>query len=123
LLFAESFVYSYAGNFTQAEQAQQATLTLYADSNERDSAHIELLRALCLVRSGDLAQGARHAQTTITNLPVMYRNRPVADLAQKVLGAIPVHERRQSWAKEYGECLGVSFPDQTSLLATRTTRA
>ncbi|MGH3835401.1 MAG: helix-turn-helix domain-containing protein [Pseudonocardiaceae bacterium] len=120
LRFTESFVYSHAGNFAQAEQAQQATLTLYADSNERDSAHIELLRALCLVRSGDLTQGARHAQATITNLPVMYRNRPVVDLGQKVLGAIPVHERRQSWAKEYGECLEVSFPDPTSPLTTRT---
>ncbi|MGH8349957.1 MAG: hypothetical protein ACRES5_25855 [Pseudomonas sp.] len=110
LRFTESFVYSHAGNFARAEQAQQATLTFYGDSNERDSAHIELLRALCLVRSGDLTQGARHAQATITNLPVMYRNRPVADLAQKVLDAIPVHERRQSWAKEYGECLEVSFP-------------
>lgn len=118
--FAESFVYSHAGNFTQAEQAQQKTLTLYADSNARDSAHIELLRSLCLVRSGDFTQGARHAQTTITNLPVMYRNRPVADLAQKVLSAIPAHERRQSWAKEYDECLGASFPDQTSPLTTST---
>ncbi len=118
--FTESFVYSHAGNFTQAEQAQQRTLTLYADSNVRDSAHIELLRSLCLVRGGDLAQGTRHAQETITNLPVMYRNRPVADLAEKVHGSLPAHQRRQSWAKEYGECLEASFPGQTSPLATST---
>ncbi len=52
----------------------------------------------------------------------MYHIRTVADLAQKVFVTIPVHERRQSWAKEYDEFLGVSFPGQTSPLTTRTTR-
>lgn len=122
LRFTESFVYSHGGNFTKAEQAQQTALKLYADSDLRSPAQIDLQRALCLVRSGDLAHGARHAQETITNLPMMHRIRPVADLGQKVLSAIPMHERRQSWAKEYVECLGVSFPGQTSLLTTSTTR-
>ncbi len=122
LRFTESFVYSHAGNFAKADQAQQAALNLFADSNLRSPAQIQLQQALCLVRSGDFAHGTRHAQTTITNLPVMHRIRPVADLGQKVLAAIPAHERRQSWAKEYDEFLGVSFPDQTSPLTTRTTR-
>ncbi len=120
LRFTESFVYSHMGNFAKADEAQQAALNLYADSNLLAPAEIELQRALCLVRSGDLAQGTRHAQTTITNLPVMYRIRTVADLGQKVLAAIPAHQRRQSWAKEYGECLEASFPNQTSPLTTTT---
>jgi tetratricopeptide (TPR) repeat protein len=110
LRFAESFVYSHLGDFAKAEQAQQAALRLYPDSNLRSPAQIELQRALCLVRSGDLTQGTRHAQATITNLPVMHRIRPVADLGQRVLGSIPAHERRRGWAQEYRECLDSSFP-------------
>jgi hypothetical protein len=116
LRFTESFVYSHMGDFTKAEQAQQAALGLYHDSDMRGPAQIELQRALCLVRSGDLAQGTRHAQTIITNLPVMHRIRPVADLGQRVLSGIPPHERRQSWAQEYRECLKLSFPSQANQL-------
>ena len=122
LRFTESFVYSHAGNFTKAQQAQETALTLYRDSNLRDRAQIELQRALCFVRMGDLAQGVLHAQTTIANLPVVHRIRPAADLAQKVLGAIPAVERHQSWAKEYGECLGVVFSDQAVDVPPRSTR-
>ncbi len=116
LRFAESFVYSHMGDFAKAEQAQQAALRLYPDSDMRSPAQIELQRALCLVRSGDITQGTRHAQTTITDLPVMHRIRPVADLGQKVLSVIPAHERRQSWAQEYRECLKSSFPGQADQL-------
>ncbi|MGH3838387.1 MAG: hypothetical protein ACRDSF_22235 [Pseudonocardiaceae bacterium] len=112
LRFAESFVYSHMGDFAKVEQAQQAALRLYPDSYMRSLAQIELHRALCLTRSGDFTQGTRHAQTTITNLPVMHRIRPVADLGQRVLGVIPAHERRRSWAQEYRECLESSFPGQ-----------
>ncbi|MGH3775527.1 MAG: helix-turn-helix domain-containing protein [Pseudonocardiaceae bacterium] len=114
LRFAESFVYSHLGDFAKAEQAQQAALRLYPDSDMRSPAQIELQRALCLVRSGDFTQGTRHAQTTITNLPVMHRIRPVADLGQRVLDVIPARERQQGWAQEYRECLESSFPGQAN---------
>lgn len=114
LRFTESFVYSHAGNFTKAERAQERALTLYRDDNLRSPAQIELQRALCLVRMGDLAQGTRRAQKTIINLPVVHRIRPIADLGQKVLGAIPAHERSRAWVKEYGECLRVSLPGQAA---------
>ena len=128
LRFPESFVYSHMADFAKAEKAQQAALSLYPDSNMRSPAQIELLRALRLVRSGDRAQGTRHAQTTITDLPVMHRIRPIADLGQRVLSVIPAHERQQSWAQEYRECLECleclesSFPGQASSLIT-TARA
>lgn len=104
------------GSFAKTELAQQAALRLYPESNMRGPAQIELQRALCLVRSGDLAQGTRYAQTTITNLPVIHRIRPVADLGQRVLSVIPAHERHQGWAKEYGECLQLSFPGEVDQL-------
>jgi hypothetical protein len=112
LRFTESFVYSHAGNFTKAERAQETALTLYSDDNLRGPAQIGMQRALCLVRIGDTTEGTRHALDTITNLPLAHRIRPIVDLGQKVLDSIPAHERNQTWAKEYDECLGVSFPGQ-----------
>ncbi|MGH3567898.1 MAG: hypothetical protein ACRDRH_18090 [Pseudonocardia sp.] len=109
LRYTESFVYSHLGDFAKADQAQNAALRLYPDTAVRGPAKIELLRALCLTRSGDLTHGTRHAQTIITDLPVAHHVRPVADLGQKVLNAIPAHERRQSWAQEYRECVESSF--------------
>lgn len=122
LRFTESFVYSHAGNFTKAERAQETALTLYRDGNLRGRAQIGMQRALCLVRMGDTGEGTRHALDTITNLPVVHRIRPIADLGQKVLDSIPAHERSQTWAKEYDECLGVSFPGQKASLPLGSTR-
>jgi hypothetical protein len=115
LRFTESFVYPHAGNFTKAERTQETALTLYSDDNLRGPAQIRMQRALCLVRMGDTTEGTRHALDTITNLPLVHRIRPIADLGQKVLDSIPAHERSQTWAKEYDECLGVSFPGQVHL--------
>ncbi|MGH3569735.1 MAG: hypothetical protein ACRDRH_27730 [Pseudonocardia sp.] len=112
LRYVESAVYSHAGSFVKAEQAQQAALAACHESSLRGPAQIELQRALCLVRSGDPAEGARHAQAVITGLPVMHRLRPVADLGQKVFSAIPVSERRRSWAVEYHECLESALPGE-----------
>lgn len=120
--FTESFAYSHAGNFTKAERAQETALALYRNDNLRSPAQIELQRALCLVRMGNIAQGTRHAQETITNLPVVHRIRTIADLGQKVLGAIPAPERARSWVKEYSECLEVSLPGQTADVPLGSTR-
>ena len=109
LRFSESFVYSHMGDFAKAEQAQQAALKLYPNSDMRSRAQIELQRALCLVHMGDLARGTRHAQDAITDLPVTHRIRPVVDLSHKILMVIPAHQRRQPWAQEYREFLTSSF--------------
>jgi hypothetical protein len=71
---------------------------------------------------GDTAQGTRHAQETITNLPMAHRIRTIADLGQKVLGAIPAHERARAWVKEYSECLEVSLPGQPADVPLGSTR-
>lgn len=123
LYLTESSVYSHAGNFVKAERSQEKALMLYDDTNLRGRAQIGMQRALCLVRMGYLAQGTRQAQETIINLPVVHRIRPIADLGQKVLGAIPAHERSRAWVKEYGECLRVSLPGQAPDVSLGITRA
>lgn len=100
LRFSESFVYSHAGDLAKAERAQEAALTLYRDGNLRDPEQIGMRRALCLVRMGDSAAGARHALDIITSLPAVHRIRPLVDLGQKVLGSIPARERSQAWEKK-----------------------
>ena len=85
---------------------------MYSDDNLHGPAQIGMQRALCLVRIGDTTEGTLHALDTITNLPLVHRIRPIVDLGQKVFDSIPAHERNQTWAKEYDECLGVSFPGQ-----------
>ncbi|WP_280336476.1 hypothetical protein [Nocardia wallacei] len=91
--FTESFVYSHLGNVAAAEAAQQAALCLYPPNIVRGPTQIELQRALCHVRDGDCAEGARHAINTVNRLPAEYRTRFVMGLSEQVYEAIPSEER------------------------------
>ena len=61
---------------------------------------IELHQALCLVRSGDPSQGARHATATLARLPVAHRTVAVVGLGEQVLAAVPPGERRHAAVQE-----------------------
>ena len=61
---------------------------------------------MCLVRSGDITEGTRHAQAVITNLPAAHRIRPIVDLGRTVLGAIPPAQQDQPSIQEYRDWLG-----------------
>jgi len=71
----------------------------------RQPAQLELHRAMCLVRSGDVTEGTRHAQAVITNLPAAHRIRPILDLGRTVLAAIPPPERDRTRVQEYRDWL------------------
>jgi hypothetical protein len=92
MYFTESYVYSHLGNYPRAEAAQTAALPFYPATNLRGPASIELQRALCLVRIGDITPGVKHAHTVLTALPREQYNRPMIDLGQKVLAAMPATE-------------------------------
>lgn len=106
LHFTESFVYSHLGDVNRADRAQRAALPLYVMSDVRQPAQLELHRAMCLVRSGDVAEGTRHAQAVITGLPAAQRIRPIVDLGRTVLGAIPAAQRDRPGVQEYRDWLG-----------------
>ncbi|WP_024803138.1 hypothetical protein [Nocardia sp. BMG51109] len=104
--FAESFVYSHLGDIEAADAAQQAALRLYPPGFLRGPTQIELQRALCRVRSGDCAEGARHATATVERLPAEgYRTRFVMGLTEQVFDAIPPEERGRTAVTELRELI------------------
>lgn len=105
LRFTESFVYSHLGCYDQADVASRRAVALYPASFRRDLAQIELLRAFCLVRSGDVTGGARHVIDTMSGLPREQHVRPVVDLGQQVLDAVPAGERHLPGVREVREYL------------------
>jgi hypothetical protein len=68
-----SHVHTFAGNVEKATLAQDAALTFYPPSNYQGRAQIELHRAGCLIRSGDIDEGARHTVRVLQGLPVTHR--------------------------------------------------
>jgi hypothetical protein len=93
LPYVESYVYSHLGRLAEAADAQQRTTSRYRPGYRRGPAQIELLRALCLVTSGDTVAGVGHAETVIAGLARSDRVRAVLELGHTVLGAIPAGDR------------------------------
>ncbi|WP_373862833.1 hypothetical protein, partial [Nocardia amamiensis] len=100
-----SFVYSHLGNIEAAEKAQQAALRLYPPSSMRGPIKIELQRALCLARSGDYNEGARHATAALERLPIECRTKFETGLGEQVLTAIPPDARGRTGPEELRELI------------------
>ncbi|GGL11898.1 hypothetical protein GCM10012284_53290 [Mangrovihabitans endophyticus] len=105
LRFAESFVYSFGGDYVRADEAQRTAIALYPETHTRGPAQIELQRALCLARMGDTTQALRHAEQTLTALPPADRIRPIVDLGQRVLSSIAPAEHERPEALAYRDLL------------------
>lgn len=103
LRFTETFVFSHLGDVERAEEARQQALALYPASYPRGPAQVDLLSAFCIVRDGDVTNGARQALDTMTSLPTEHHVRPVVDLGQKVLDAVPAEERHRAGVAELAE--------------------
>lgn len=103
--YTESFVYSQLGKVAQAAVAQDQALAAYPATYRRGPAQIELQRALCLVRSGDVVGGARHAQTIVAGLSATDHTRPVFDLGRRVLDVVPIAQRPHVAVAELRDCL------------------
>jgi transcriptional regulator with XRE-family HTH domain len=108
LLYTESFVYSHLGVTARAADAQDRAVGMYPPAHLRGPAQIQLHRALCLVREGDVTGGADSAHTTLTSLPAEHHTQPVVDLGQRVLDAVPMRARRRPAVTEYADYLGES---------------
>ena len=108
LQFTKSFVYSFIGNYADAEEAQNAAIEVFPTAYVRGPAQIELQRAVCLAKIGDTSSAVRHAHEVMTTLPAADHVRPIADLGRKVLAAIPAAEQSRREVAEYKEFLGVT---------------
>lgn len=91
LRHVESHVYSYAGQFDKASAAQEAALALYPKDRYQGRTQVELYRSICITRSGDPTEGARHVIRTVQSLPASRQNdalvRRTAALALKAMPA------------------------------------
>lgn len=107
LWYAESYVFTYLGDYSKADLAQEAALRLCPSEEGRGPARVEVMRALCQVRAGDIPAGITHARNTISQLVPAQRVRTIVDLGQKVIEAVPVEQRQGDEVRELGVLVGV----------------
>src|SRR5262249_24913930 len=106
LRHTESYVYSHLGDYARAEQAQAATLALYPATAVLGPVKIGLHRALCMVRTGDVASGIEDAPTVMTGLPRERHDSVIVGLGRTVLDAVPVAEQGRDGVRAYRAYLG-----------------
>ncbi|KXK60935.1 DNA-binding protein [Micromonospora rosaria] len=95
LRHAQSWIYSYAGDLTRADEAQNRAAQLYPGSQRRLRAQVELHRAACLIRTGHITDGLHMATSTLDGLPTEHHNELVRQVARFVIKAVPVAERKR----------------------------
>jgi hypothetical protein len=111
-----SFVHTRLGNLPAASQAQDQALALYPSSLPRARAQIQLHRAECLVRTGEVTDGIGHATTVLEGLPDTYRTMMVLDVATSVFDGVPAEERDRTVVRNYRDLLALpSAPPPSAL--------
>lgn len=90
LRHVESYVCTCAGDTKAAGQAQDAALRLYPAHTYQGRTQIELHRAECFIRAGDIDGGAEHASFVLGQLPPERRSDAlVTGTAAAALSAVP----------------------------------
>lgn len=105
-----AFTYTCTRNSTEAERAQSAALKLYPEGMKRQRAQIELLRATCLVQSGDVLAGVADASRAVDSLPPSQRTTTVWRGARMVFNAVPEAQREDPGVREYRDVLALAGP-------------
>jgi transcriptional regulator with XRE-family HTH domain len=101
----ESFCYARLGDFQRAKTAMADALTLRAANGHismRHEADLQFNLAFALVRTGDIHEGLRYAQSVISNLPEAYRANAVRN-GRTLLGIVPRSENHRTEVKAYRE--------------------
>jgi hypothetical protein len=88
LHLAESYTYSHLGDWTRADEAQTAASRLFPVANRRGPVLVDLQRALCQVRGGDINGGIDQAYTAMTALPRAQYNSPIVQVSRDVATAV-----------------------------------
>lgn len=99
-LHTQSWVYTHAGRFREAERAQDEVIGLYPAHQRRLRAQVELHRAAGMVRSGDVSGGLAYAGDVLDALPVEQHNRLVGFVTARVVEAVPAVERARPAVRE-----------------------
>ncbi|MEV6598748.1 helix-turn-helix transcriptional regulator [Actinoplanes sp. NPDC051346] len=105
LRYTESYVYTRVGDTERAFAAQDWALELYgADPTlARERAQMGMHRASCLIQSGHIPDGLRHAAATLDELPVSHHNALLSQMTETVFAVLPPAERRRKEATDLRE--------------------
>jgi transcriptional regulator with XRE-family HTH domain len=84
-----SYVYTALGMTAEAYAAQDAALALYGSDLVRERAAMQLHRAQCMIRDGDVSGGIRYAEAVLDDLASEHHTELVYTVARSVLTAVP----------------------------------
>lgn len=96
----QSYVYSRIGRISDALAAQDHALPLYSDAQGRLRAQVQMHRATCLIHSGSVGDGLRHAADALDSLPAERHNAMLHEVVRQVMAVVPQPERHRA---EYDE--------------------
>ncbi|WP_147312515.1 hypothetical protein [Thermomonospora umbrina] len=106
LRYTEAFVYAHLGERDPLDQAVARTQELLAPAGDhRARAQISLLQAFGHVRTGDVTEGVRLAQTVYESQPAEQRAEFVQSLAEQVLEAVPTRNSGDRLVADYRQLL------------------
>lgn len=99
LRHTESYVYGLVGTAAEADSARDRALAM-ADWVV-SQAQVQMHRAICAVRDGDISDGVRLAADVLESLPTRYRGHLVITIADMVLSTVPAAASRRPDVAEY----------------------
>lgn len=103
--FYESRILSRLDDIEAAIAAQERALALYPEEVVGDRALIQLDRAICIVRSGDINTGLQIAEETLADLPSEHRTDIFVHYGWNAAIAVPARFRNQPSVTEYRDFL------------------
>ncbi len=86
--------------------SQDRALALYPACQVRLRTQVELHRATCVIRQGDIGGGLRYAMDLLDALPGEHRTANLYKVASDMLASVPVRERHRPEVREIGYRIG-----------------
>jgi hypothetical protein len=107
LHFYRSHALTTVGETSAAWQAQDDALAAFAPGERLDPTLVRLDRALCMINSGDVTQGAGYASDVLQQLTSAWRPVIVLRRAHAVVEAIPAARRSTAAVRSLHEVLAI----------------
>jgi transcriptional regulator with XRE-family HTH domain len=107
LYFYTSNVFTTMGETTAADKAQDAALSAFAPNERLDPTLVQLDRATCFVKNGDIAGGAEYATGVLLGLTEEFRPSIVLKKARALNEAIPPQHRSIPEVRDFHDVLAL----------------
>lgn len=105
LRHTQAFVFTHTSSTQAADRAVDAALSLYPNSMPRQRAQIQLLRAACLARRGDIPMALQHAHSTLDSLDADQQTATIRRGAAMVIDIAPYERAHAPAVAEYRDRL------------------